>query len=86
MGFEMTHNKILEWACAYKGGTPTFSYRLGVADGLAAMANREKRRELDDAHRKELEFIVAKEREEAAECQLEVDRLLPLPAPLNRYQ
>lgn len=42
MSFEMAHNKILEWACAYKGGTPIFSYRLGVADGLVAMANREK--------------------------------------------
>ncbi|KAJ5091592.1 hypothetical protein NUU61_006462 [Penicillium alfredii] len=83
MGFEMAHNKILEWACAYKSGTPTFSYRFGVVDGLAAVANREKRRELDDARRKELEFIVAREREEAAERQREVDRLLPLPAPLT---
>lgn len=39
MGFEMAHNKILEWACAYKGGNPTFSYRMGVADGLVAIAN-----------------------------------------------
>ncbi|KAJ5745971.1 hypothetical protein N7520_011153 [Penicillium odoratum] len=40
--FAVAHNKILEWACDYKGGTPTFSYRLGVADGLKAMAHREK--------------------------------------------
>jgi hypothetical protein len=39
IGFEFAHNQILEWAGAYKGGTPTFSYRLGMADGLAAMAN-----------------------------------------------
>ncbi|KAJ6117645.1 hypothetical protein N7512_007370 [Penicillium capsulatum] len=83
MGFEMAHNKILDWASAYKGGAPTFSYRLGVADGLAAMAYCEKRRELDGARQKELELIVGQEREGAAERQREIDRLLPLPAPLT---
>lgn len=81
MSFEMAHNSILEWACAYKGGTPTFNYRLGVADGLAAMANREKQRELNQVQRKELEFLAAKEREEASERQRQVDRLRLLPGP-----
>jgi hypothetical protein len=56
MSFEMAHNRILNWACVYKGGKPTFSYRIGVADGLAAMAIREKQRELDQARRKEWIF------------------------------
>lgn len=82
MGFEMAHNKILEWACAYKGGSPTCSYRLGVADGLAAMAYREKKRELHDVQLKELDFIAAKEREEGLERQRGLDRLQNLPASL----
>ncbi|KOS43159.1 hypothetical protein ACN38_g5954 [Penicillium nordicum] len=81
MSFEMAHNNILEWACAYKGGTPTFSYRLGVADGLVAMANKEKSRELHHVWRKELDSIAAKEREEAKERQLQLNRLRLLPAP-----
>ncbi|CAG8076478.1 unnamed protein product [Penicillium nalgiovense] len=80
MGFEFAHNQILEWAGAYKGGTPTFSYRLGVADGLVAMANREKKRELEQVQRKELDLIAAKEREESKKRQREVDRLHHLPA------
>lgn len=59
ISFEMAHNNILEWACAYKGGSPTFSYRLGAADGLVAMANREKQRELDQVRRKELDVLAA---------------------------
>ncbi|KAJ5703642.1 hypothetical protein N7493_011567 [Penicillium malachiteum] len=58
--FEMTHNQILLWACEYKGGTPSFSYSLGVADGLVAMANREKHKELQAAKRKELEYASVK--------------------------
>lgn len=54
MGFDLAHDKILEWACAYKGGSPTYSYRVDVADGLEAMAIREKRRELEDVKRKRL--------------------------------
>lgn len=38
MGLEFAHNQMLEWAGAYRGGMPTFSYRLGVADGLAGLA------------------------------------------------
>ncbi|KAJ5987643.1 hypothetical protein N7522_011891 [Penicillium canescens] len=79
MGFEFAHNQILEWAGAYKGGTPTFSYRLGVADGLAAMTNREKKRELEQVQRKELDSVAAKEREELTKRQREVDRLHLLP-------
>ncbi|OOQ90459.1 hypothetical protein PEBR_04046 [Penicillium brasilianum] len=55
--FEMAHDLILEWACAYKGGGPTFSYRLGVADGLRSMANLEKGKELEDARHHELGLI-----------------------------
>ncbi|KAJ5720825.1 uncharacterized protein N7483_008759 [Penicillium malachiteum] len=61
--FEMTHNQISVWACEYKGGTPSFSYRLGVADGLVAMANREKDKELQAAKRKELEYQAVKKEE-----------------------
>jgi hypothetical protein len=57
MMFEFAHNQILEWAGAYKGGTPTFSYRLGMADGLAAMANREKKIELEQVQCKELDLV-----------------------------
>ncbi|RAL03035.1 DUF2786 domain-containing protein [Aspergillus ibericus CBS 121593] len=45
---EAVHNKTLQWACAYKGGTPTFSYRIGLADGLVNMAYRTKKREIGD--------------------------------------
>lgn len=78
--FEVAHNKIVEWACDYKGGKPTSSYRLGVADGLKAMAYREKKRELDLARRKELEMLQARELDEAGERQREVERLRILPA------
>lgn len=52
IAFEMAHNKILDWAFSYKGGSPTFSYRVGVADGLVSMANREKKIELEAARKK----------------------------------
>ncbi|KAA8649423.1 uncharacterized protein ATNIH1004_002094 [Aspergillus tanneri] len=80
-GFEMAHNKILDWACAYKGGSPTYSYRIGVADGLVAMARREKKRELEEVRRKELDMVAAREREEAMERQRVLDRLTSLPSP-----
>lgn len=79
MGFEMAHNKILDWACAYKGGSSSNSYRIGVADGLKEMARLEKRKELTDAKRKELDLISAREREEEQERQRELDRLRSLP-------
>ncbi|KAJ5533369.1 hypothetical protein N7494_009921 [Penicillium frequentans] len=75
MAFEMAHNRILDWACSYQGGTPTFSYRIGVADGLAAMAYREKQRELDQARRKELDFLASQEREVTTTIQRETQRL-----------
>ncbi|KAJ5902535.1 hypothetical protein N7495_003063 [Penicillium taxi] len=83
MSFEMAHNQIVEWACEYKGGTPTFNYRLGVADGLMAMAKREKKRELAQVQRKELDIIAAREREEEAERRKQVERLLLQPAPAD---
>jgi hypothetical protein len=63
----MAHNLILEWACHYKGRAATFSYRLGVSDGLKTMANREKQTELAEIQRKELDSIVARNHEEAKE-------------------
>ncbi|KAJ5636076.1 uncharacterized protein N7484_009389 [Penicillium longicatenatum] len=77
--FEVAHNKILEWACDYKGGKSTFSYRLGAADGLKAMAYRERKRELTLARRKALDMFEAREREEADERRREVERLQILP-------
>ncbi|KAJ5346972.1 uncharacterized protein N7506_000225 [Penicillium brevicompactum] len=79
MGFQFAHNQILDWAGAYKGGTTTFSYRLGVADGLAAMAYCEKKREFEQVQRKELDLIAAKESEESKKRQREVNRLHLLP-------
>ncbi|KOC07770.1 hypothetical protein AFLA70_340g000791 [Aspergillus flavus AF70] len=71
----MAHNKILDWACSYKGGSATFSYRVGVADGLVSMANREKKIELEAARKKELDIIAAKEREAGMEHERKLQRL-----------
>ena len=72
-GFEIAHNKILDRACAYKDGSP--SYRLGLADGLVSMAYQEKHREIQDVKRKELDMIATREREEANERERELGRL-----------
>ncbi|RAK98129.1 DUF2786 domain-containing protein [Aspergillus ibericus CBS 121593] len=74
-GFEMAHNQILLWSGAYKGRSSTFSYRLGVADGLVSMAYEERNRELMEVRRKELDMIAAREREERDQRQREVGRL-----------
>jgi hypothetical protein len=74
IAFEMSHNLILEWACDYKGGAATFSYRLGVSDGLRTIANREKQKELAEVQRKERNSIAVKNLEEATENQRELDR------------
>ncbi|KAE8361712.1 hypothetical protein BDV27DRAFT_147608 [Aspergillus caelatus] len=79
IAFEMAHNKILDWACSYKGGSATFSYRVGVADGLVSMANREKKIELEAA-RKELDIIAAKEREADMERERKLQRLYKGPS------
>ncbi|BAE66186.1 unnamed protein product [Aspergillus oryzae RIB40] len=75
IAFETAHNKILDWACSYKGGSATFSYRVGVADGLVSMANREKKIELEAARKKELDIIAAKEREAGMEHERKLQRL-----------
>jgi hypothetical protein len=75
IAFEMAHNKVLDWACSYKGGSATFSYRIGAADGLVFMANREKKTELEAARKKELDKVVIKEREEAMDRERELYRL-----------
>ncbi|KAE8397005.1 hypothetical protein BDV37DRAFT_277244 [Aspergillus pseudonomiae] len=80
IAFEMAHNKILDWACSYKGGSATFSYRVGVADGLVSMANREKKIELEAARKKELDIIAAKEREADMERERKPQRLYKGPS------
>lgn len=74
VAFGMAHNLILEWACAYKRGAPTFSYRLGVSDGLRTMAKREKQRELAELQLKESALVATRNREEAKQHQRELDR------------
>ncbi|KAJ5655020.1 hypothetical protein N7490_002023 [Penicillium lividum] len=84
MAFEMAHNRILDWACSYKGGTPTFSYRIGVADGLGAMAYRERQRELEQVRRKECRS--AKWRQRTSKRLRDYSYLqpsLPLPFTMN---
>ncbi|KAL5364300.1 hypothetical protein BJX96DRAFT_131392 [Aspergillus floccosus] len=73
--FEAVHNKTLQWACAYKGGTPTFSYRIGLADGLVNMAYRTKKRELVEVRRKELDMIAASDREKERQQKKELERI-----------
>jgi hypothetical protein len=80
IGFEMAHNLILEWGCVYKGGAPTFSYRLGVADGLQTMANREKQNELAEVQRNELDSVAVRSLEEEKELQRELDMVAELSA------
>ncbi|OGE47657.1 hypothetical protein PENARI_c039G12346 [Penicillium arizonense] len=80
IAFEMAHNLILEWGCVYKGGAPTFSYRLGVADGLQTMANREKQNELAEVQRNELDSVAARSLEEEKELQRELDMVAELSA------
>ncbi|KAH1428461.1 hypothetical protein KXX32_005358 [Aspergillus fumigatus] len=52
------------------------AYRIGVADGLVAMANRKKKRELEEVRRKELDVVAAR----AAGRQQQLDRIHTLPA------
>ena len=78
VAFEMAHNLILEWACAYKGGAPTFSYRLGVSDGLRVMANREKQKELAEVQHNESALVATVNREEARQHQQKLDRTAAL--------
>lgn len=80
IAFEMAHNKILDWACSYKGGSATFSYRVGVADGLVYMANREKKIELEAARKKELDIIAAKKQEAGMEHERKLQRLYKEPS------
>ena len=76
----MAHNKILDWAYSYKGGSSTFSYHIGVANGLVAIANREKKTKLAIAIKKELDIITTKEREKAMERKRELERLHNIPS------
>jgi hypothetical protein len=73
--FEAVHNKTIQWACAYKGGPPTFSYRIGLADGLVNMAYRTKNRELLEVRRKELDMIAASDREKERHQKEKLDRI-----------
>jgi hypothetical protein len=73
--FEAVHNKAIQWACAYKGGPPTFSYRIGLADGLVNMAYRTKNRELLEVRRKELDMMAASDREKERQQKEKLDRI-----------
>lgn len=64
VAFEIAYNRILEWSCAHKGISASFSYCCGVADGLLSMAHREKKRERDEVRKKDKAMIAEKEREE----------------------
>jgi hypothetical protein len=75
IAFEIAHNKILEWACAHKGISTSFSYCRGVADGLLSMAREERENEREEVRRKELETLAAREREEKLQRQRELKRL-----------
>ncbi|KAJ6050209.1 uncharacterized protein N7446_005555 [Penicillium canescens] len=78
IAFEMAHNLILEWGCVYKGGAPTFSYRLGVADGLKTMANREKQNELAEVQRHDLDSVTSRSLEKKKELQRELGTVAEL--------
>lgn len=80
--FEIVHNKTLEWACAYKGGAPAFSYCVGLADGFVNMAFHAKKRELVEVRRKELDLISARDREDEKLKRQELGRIQRL-APLK---
>lgn len=80
IAFEMAHNLILEWGCVYKGGAPTFSYRLGVADGLKTMANREKQHELAEVQCNDLDSTAARNLDEEKEHRRELGRGVELSA------
>lgn len=73
--FEMIHNKILDWACAYNGASASFSYCTGVADGLWSLAHRQKAQETEKARKQEEETLAARELAEKAQRQSELERL-----------
>lgn len=73
--FEMTHNKIVEWACAYSGTAASFSYCKGIADGLLSMAYKQKRQESEKARKQEEENLNARSLAEKLQRQKELERL-----------
>ncbi|KAE8399102.1 hypothetical protein BDV37DRAFT_275587 [Aspergillus pseudonomiae] len=75
IAFEIVYNKILDWACFYKGDSATFSYRVGVADRLVSMANCKKKIELEAARKKKLDIIDAKEWKAGMERERKFQRL-----------
>lgn len=73
--FEMIHNKILGWACAYSGASASFSYCKGVADGLWSLAHRRKTQETEKARKQEEETLAARDVAEKAQRERELERL-----------
>lgn len=73
--FEIIHNKILDWACAYSGASASFSYCKGVADGLYSLAHKQKKQETEKAREQEEEALAARNHAEKAQRQRELERL-----------
>lgn len=73
--FEMIHNKILDWACAYSGASASFSYCKGFADGLWSLAHRQKAQETEKARKQEEETLAARDLAEKTQRQRELERL-----------
>ena len=67
--FEIIHNKILDWACAYSGASASFSYCKGVADGLYSLAHRQKKQETEKVRKQEEEILAARNHAEKAQRQ-----------------
>lgn len=75
MAFEMVHNLILNWAEAYNTIAGRNSYCHGVASGLCALADMEKRDMEINARKNEHKAMAAKLREEELERQKAIAKL-----------
>lgn len=73
--FEMTHNKIVDWACAHSGASASFSYCQGVADGLWYMASDQKKQETKNAQKQEEKTLAARKLAENLQREKEIERL-----------
>ncbi|KAF2455467.1 hypothetical protein BDY21DRAFT_380557 [Lineolata rhizophorae] len=78
MAFEMAYNLIVEWARPHKGVGSKNSYCLGVSNGLATIATKEKADEEAKVQKAEADKIAAQEKEEEAQRLAQIDRLYDL--------
>lgn len=74
MSFEMVANLTQEWSFQRKKGNKN-SYRLGIANGLYRMANKEKQLERQRAKEQEAADLAKREKEENLQRQQELLRL-----------